>query len=1012
MFGIEGVQRSIGELRRYIYREKRSLEDLVISGDGQSEKPYQQGQYFGEKHGYYTISGQLTIPEAFQNSAVELEIFSSKSEWDNSTNPQMKLYLNGQLIQGLDVNHQEVVLPDWVYDEQTCDFRLEIYSGREEKQFPIFIKLNVVDQAVKDVFYDLAVALKCCLNFEKGTRSYLAIYPVLEEAVRLLDYRTPFSEYFYKGLEACRQYLQTHLYQKYEELPGLPKVVAVGHTHIDVAWLWTVEQAIEKSQRSFSTVLKLMEEYPEYQFLQSQPQLYDFVKERYPDMYASIKERIAEGRWEAEGSMWVEADCNLTSGESLVRQILYGKRFFKQEFGKDNKILWLPDVFGYSAALPQILKKTGTPYFMTTKLSWNQFNKIPYDTFYWRGIDGSEVLTHFITTTNDGYKPSEHFTTYNGLLEPKAVLGSWKRYGEKEINDEILIAYGYGDGGGGPNHQMLENARRLNSSIPGMPRVRQGKALDYFESLESRLAGQKVPKWMGELYFEYHRGTYTSMARNKRDNRKGEFLLQSIEKVYAQLSPDLYPASQLERLWKLLLLNQFHDILPGTSIQEVYDVTAKEYEELFQEGNQLLQDGLRLLGNSDGGAIESVLVFNPLGFERASLVELELEDGYGIPDSVMQKTAKGKLLVEVKDVPSLGYRCLPIGKVETPTREVSEGLSSEVQTPYYQIQFNEAFEMVSLFDKSAQRELLPDGKVGNRLVAYEDMSMAYDAWDIDIYYKKKPYVVEQLVSAKLIESGPIRQTIEIVREFEKSKITQHLHLYEQNPRIDFETWVDWKEEHTLLKVEFPVDVNTLSATFDIQFGNVTRPVHQNTSWDVARFEVCGQKWIDMSDGGYGLSIMTDSKYGYDVDYQKMGISLLRSPIDPYADADKELHHFTYAIYPHSGTWQEAKTVSLAYDLNVPFVVENVKSGMVCSEAWLSCDQENIMIDTVKKAEDSEAIIVRMFENHNKSTTAALNFAKSPKAIYLCDMMEQEIEQLTGCTVDFRPYEVQTLKIKF
>jgi len=1020
MFEIEGMQRSIGELRKFINRETQKVENLLINEVGKEQKIYVQGVYFGHKDLYYEISGKLIIPNNWKSSRVELEIYSSKSEWDNSTNPQMKVWLNERLIQAMDVNHHEILLPDWVKEKGEVDFRLEVYSGREEKQFPIFINLNLVDERVRTVFYDLAVALKCCLNFEKGTQEYLAYYPVLDQAIRYLDYREPFSKNFYEGLEICRKYLKDKLYEKYDHLPFQPQVTAVGHTHIDIAWLWTVEQAIEKSRRSFSTVLKLMEEYPEYEFIQSQPQLYDLVKERYPDMYEQIKERVAEGRWEPEGSMWVEADCNLTSGESLVRQILYGKKFFKEEFGKENETLWLPDVFGYSAALPQILKKSGIPYFMTTKLSWNQFNQIPSDTFHWKGIDGSEVLTHFITTTNDGYKPSEHFTTYNGILEPKAILGSWQRYGEKEINDEILIAYGYGDGGGGPTRQMLENAQRFKHNLPGMPKVKLGKALDYFQRLEKRLEGKNVPKWMGELYFEYHRGTYTTMAKNKKDNRKSEFLLQSVEKIYAQLDSKYYPKEKLERLWKLVLLNQFHDILPGTSIKEVYDQTEKEYKLIFEEANLLAKNGLELLAEAHQGDVDSLMVFNPLGIKRDSFIVVELEDGYCLKDNgkalMMQKMKNGKLLARVSDVPSLGYKILTLEKEQT-TIEVIESVkaSQVMETSYYRVVFNDTFEIISIYDKKAEREVLPEGGHANRFVLYEDLPMGYDAWDIDIYYKKKPYIIEDLEQATLIEDGPIRKTIEVTRHFENSKITQHIHFYQSNPRIDFETWVDWQHEHNLLKVEFPVAVNTLEATFDIQYGNVKRPVHTNTSWDKARFEVCGQKWADLSEGGYGLSIMTDCKYGYDVDYQKLGLTLLRAPMDPYPNIDKGVHHFTYSIYPHQETWKEAKTVDLAYDLNVPLMVERVKANTTVSDPWLISGVCNVVIDSVKQAEDGEGLIVRLYEDQNKSTVAPLKFKASVKSLFLCDLLENEIKALDvvddQIQLKFKPYEIHTIKLE-
>jgi len=1021
MFDVEGIQRSCQELKKFFNIETRTLENLFFNEVGKEKIPYDEGDYFGKKNHYYEITGEMTVPDSWRHQPLCLEIYSSKNEWDNTTNPQMKLYLDKKLIQGIDVNHQEIYLPHWVAEKGTVAFHLTIFSGREEKKYPIYIRLHRMDEKVRKTFYDLFVPLKSCMSLEKGSESYLALFSVLDEAVKKLDYRTPFSAEFYRGLEACQSYLQEHLYQKYPLSDERPSVWAVGHSHIDIAWLWTVRQAIEKGERSFATVLKLMEEDPNYHFIQSQPQLYAFIKDHYPELYEKIKAQVAKGKWEPEGAMWVEADCNLTSGESLVRQILYGKLFFKEEFGQDNQVLWLPDVFGYSAALPQILKKSGTPYFMTTKLSWNQFNQIPYDTFYWQGIDGSVVLTHFITTTSGSYQPTSFYTTYNGLLDPPSILGSWERYEQKELNNEVLVAYGYGDGGGGPTRQMLEVGKRMQQPLPGMPNVTFGKARTFFERLDRRMKGKEVPRWMGELYFEYHRGTYTSMAKNKKSNRQAEFLLQSLEKLYAQLDLNYYPKESLERLWKLVLLNQFHDILPGTAIKEVYDQTDLEYQEVFEQGKALLEKGLTLLTAQHKGETKALVLFNPLGIKRDRLVEIELPAGFSLMDGnevvPVQKTNSGNYVAQINEIPSLGYKLLTL-KPQVETDQVRDlTLETEIDTPFYIIQFNKAYEIVSIFDKKAQREVIPNGKTSNQLVAYEDLPMGYDAWDIDIYYKKKPWLVNQLTSARLIEDGPLRKTVEIIRQFDRSTIKQHLYFYTHSPRIDFETWINWQQEHVLLKVNFPVAVNSLKATFDIQFGNVQRPLHKNTSWDVARFEVCGQKWVDLSEGNYGLSVITDSKYGYDVDYQKIGLTLIKSATDPNPVADQGEHHFTYALYPHEGTWKEAGTVAQAFDLNVPVYQSScLVDAAFSSEPWVSCDVDNVVIDTVKQAEARDGLIVRLYEDQNKTTTAVLSFKELPQVAYLCDLLENTLTSVPikdhQVQVPFSPFEIQTLKIQF
>ena len=525
------------------------------------------------------------------------------------------------------------------------------------------VTADETDLALLKLYYDLkapADAYHYKRMPEGRTRSLLI--EALNGAINKLDLRNPHSPEFDASVAEAQAYIDEHLYQN-PELIGHDEIIAscIGHTHIDVAWWWTVSQTREKTARSFSTVLKLMDEYPDYKFMSSQPQLYVFLKERYPEVYAKIKERVKEGRWIPEGGMWLEADCNLTSGESLVRQFLYGKKFFKDEFDIDSKILWLPDVFGYSGALPQIMKECGIEYFMTTKLAWNQIDKFPHDTFMWKGIDGTGILTHLITTPGVGQDVKQtHFTTYNGMLDADAVIGAWDRYQNKDLNNEVLICYGFGDGGGGPTRQMLECSSRLEKGIAGIPKVVQESPVEYFERLDERVRNHKrLPVWEGELYFEYHRGTLTSMGRNKKGNRKSELAMMDLEllSVLAQEKGVSYPKDELDRMWKIVLLNQFHDILPGSAIHEVYEVTKKEYEELLSEAHELIGERTKALaGEGDG-----ITVFNTLGFTRDDVVRLPegcnaeaLEDANGVVYPV-QHTKDGAVAA-VKSLPSKGSR--------------------------------------------------------------------------------------------------------------------------------------------------------------------------------------------------------------------------------------------------------------------------------------------------------------------------------------------------------------------
>ena len=522
---------------------------------------------------HYWFRRKITVPESFAGHNVWMKIRTQIEEWDDGKNPQFLIFVNGEVRQGADMNHREMLLLENARGGEELTVDIQAYTGTLHLEFNFLAELYRLDEDLDKLYYDIQVPLWAFPRMDKDSKVRLDLQTVLNNTINLLDMRVPYSEAFHASVKKALDYIGVELYEK---MAGFEDVIAtcIGHTHIDVAWWWTVAQTREKVVRSFATVLKLMEEYPSYKFMSSQPVLYYFLEQRYPELMEKIKERVKEGRWEPEGGMWLEADCNLTSGESLARQFIYGKRFFKEHFGVDNKVLWLPDVFGYSGALPQIMKKSGVDYFMTTKLAWNQINKIPNDTFIWRGIDGSEVLTHLITTLGIGQNPKESFfTTYNGMLHPDAIMGGWERYQNKEINNDILISYGYGDGGGGPTRQMLEISKRMEKGIKGIPKVRQEGALTYFTELEQRVKDNKrLETWEGEFYFEYHRGTYTSMARNKRGNRKSELKLMDLE-LLGVLSGN-YPAEEITKFWRdTVLLNQFHDILPGSSIAEVYDLS-------------------------------------------------------------------------------------------------------------------------------------------------------------------------------------------------------------------------------------------------------------------------------------------------------------------------------------------------------------------------------------------------------------------------------------------------------
>ena len=946
-----------------------------------------------------------------------MHVCTQIDEWDDAKNPQFLLFVDGKVTQGIDMNHRDVLLTRCAKAGETYRLELQAYTGILHTEFNLIVDLREIDPEIQGLYYDLAVPLQAFPRLEPDGKPRRDLERVLNDAVNLLDLRHPYDGNFYQSVSEARAFLKQALYT---DLAGDDDVIAtcIGHTHIDVAWWWTVAQTREKVCRSFATVLKLMEEYPDYKFMSSQPQLYYFLKERYPELYEQIKKRVAEGRWEPEGGMWVEADCNLTSGESLVRQFLYGKRFFKEEFGVDNRILWLPDVFGYSGALPQIMAKCGIDYFMTTKLAWNQFNKMPYDTFRWRGIDGTEILTHLITTLGVGQDEKDFFTTYNGMLHPDAILGGWHRYQQKDINNDILISYGYGDGGGGPTREMLETSSRMDKGIEGVPKVRQAFARTYFDELKERVEGNKrLPTWEGELYFEYHRGTYTSMARNKRSNRKAELHMMDLELLGVLADPKVaYPDAELDGLWHGILINQFHDILPGSSIHEVYEVTKKEYEEMEAQISVLTDERVRAL-ICEG---EGVTVLNTTGFERDDVVELGDCDAEALLDEngsvyPVQQTRKGAVAF-VKDLPSKGYKTF--GKVSAGEEKRPFCLSPDshaLETPFYQVVFDKNGCIGQIYDKENDRNVLKPGEAGNLMRVYEDKPIYYDNWDVDIYYTEKFWDVTDLRGFSWVEMGPVRATLRLERQFSHSTITQEIHFYADLRRIDFETTVDWKEHQSLLKVHFPVDVHTDEATFEIQYGNVTRKTHRNTSWDKARFESCGQKWMDVSEGHYGVSLLNDCKYGHSVKDSCIGLTLIKSGTEPNPTTDQEMHFFTYSLYPHAETWKAAGTVPQAFFLNQPALVsKGGKPGESFSLASLNVP--NVVLETVKKAEDGNGVILRMYECENARTPVTLTFNRPFASAESCNCLEEpdgEPVKVDGNKVSFlvKPFEIKTIRIR-
>ncbi|MCL5102716.1 MAG: alpha-mannosidase [Armatimonadetes bacterium] len=952
----------------------------------------------------------ITIPSEWVGACVGLQFM---------TGGEGLLRIDGKAFHGVDDNRIYILLNPSATGGETYSCEIEIKTGNYFKyvvtnpSMPYILsvaKLIAVDKQVESAYsdfkttWDAARALKDPVLKE-------AILLAMKDALTEVDFRDKTSSNFGSSITSARKTLRANL-DAIEFGDSSGTCFCVGHSHIDVAWLWPLKETARKVGRTYSTVTALMDEYPDYHFVCSQVPLFLYTKQYFPEVYDRVKQRVAEGRFEPIGGTWVENDCNVVSGESLVRQCLYGKRFFQSEFGVDVRVGWLPDVFGYSWAMPQIYKKSGLDYFMTAKISWNDTNRFPHNTFTWQGIDGTRMLTHFI------------HGTYNAMLQADELAGLWDGYNSKLSSPEFLSAFGWGDGGGGPSREMLERMSSI-ADIPGMPKVKTGRAHDFFDKLASEV--KDLPVWNGEFYFELHRGTYTTQAGNKRNNRKSELTYREAEiwNSIAALYGHDYPNAALTEGWQGILLNQFHDIIPGSSINDVYQDSNKHYAEILSSGESMITSAAKdLTGRIDTrGDGEPIVVFNSLSWDRVDVVSMDLKNRGGVKvidsrqNEVPSQLADGKLTFVASDVPSCGYGVYRVvdgdSELECPFRVDGQSIS----TPYYDLTLASDGTVRRLYDKTNLREVLPNDSRANVLQVFEDKPSQWEAWDIELQYQDKMWEFASERAPEVLECGPVRLVLGLSLSYGKSKIDQKIVFYAHTPRIDFVNNVDWQDRQMLLKVAFPVDIHSTRATYEMAFGAVDRPTHWNTSWDKAMFEVCGHKWADLSETGYGVSVLNDCKYGWDIKDNVMRLTLLRAPDYPDPEADRGAHEFTYSLLPHAGDWTNG-AVRAGYELNCPLlrVAETCHDGKLdARHSFVAVDRDNVVIDTVKQAEDSDHLVVRAYEAHGSRGPACLTFDRQIVSIMECNLLEEDTDPVDfdGKTACFaiKPFEIRTFKIK-
>jgi alpha-mannosidase len=866
--------------------------------------------------------------------------------------------------------------------------------------------LTTVNRDLQTLAWDVEFSLSLLAALDERTPEHAALLRALNNVCNLYSPEAAV-------VQRCSKILKTTLGSLGGDVHHA--LTAVGHAHLDTAWLWPLAITRLKMAHTTATQLSLLERYPEYVFVHSQASQYEWLETEYPALFQKVKKAIGKGQWEPVGSMWVEADCNLSGGEALVRQFLYGRRYFREKLGYETHDMWLPDVFGYSAALPQILAKFGIRYFLTQKISWNQFNKFPHHTFWWQGIDGTRVWTHF--------PPAD---TYCASCEPKEMLESVRKYKDHARSDQSMYVFGFGDGGGGPTEKHLEFLRRARNT-PSLPVVHSGRtALEFFRDAKGR--SRDLPVWAGELYFELHRGTYTSQARTKKGNREGEFLLRDAEMLacFSPGFPAKYPAEELERLWKIVLLNQFHDIVPGSSVREVYEEAEQDYDRVREGAGALIETSLRAVGSKldrTGMARPVALFQNAVTGSQGAIPWTEkkvpaslVTADESLPVQLVEEFGERKLVFPTPHVALGAVAVADLSDRAPASKPRLKASGRKIENDELAVRFDANGNLTSIQSLEDGAEYVAPGKLANLFQILDDKPLFWDAWDLDLYAFETAKDLVQSESFQIVEKGPVRVAAEIVKKFGKSTLRQRISLG-PTPGIRFDTEVDWHEDHKMLKVAFPLHLNAARASYEIQYGHVERPTHGNTSWDMARFEVCAQKWADLSEGDAGVALLNDGKYGHDCRGNVLRLSLLRSPKAPDPQCDMGRHRFTYVLLPHFGPLQYASVVQAAYALNAPVRFAFLQPGAGAPGTpppFVHVDDRNIVVEAVKKAEADGGLIVRMYECHNARGRAELACARKPKEAWLCDLEEKPLEELEVVDgmvpFDYKPFEILTVKL--
>lgn len=1026
------IQEQINELRSRRVLGSAAIEgwEIAVAGSEQPPgpppkggwRPIRRGEHWGDDRPDLTawFRAKTQVPKDFNQKGSFVCLHLSLAR-------EGLISLNGNPFHGISENHKLFRLTRTEHLKKPLQVLVEAYTEAIRHPAPKYYgkfetaEIVRIDESVDSLCWDLQTALDVLRTYAPQSTHHHRMLDLLSEVMNGLQ---PFPGDPAELSDRCRKAAR-RLKEGLKAFPasgGDGRLLVCGHSHIDTAWLWPLRETKRKCGRTFSTILQLMESNPEFTFAQGQPQLYQYTKEHYPEVYAGIRKRIAEGRWDPAGPAWVEMDCNLSGGEAIIRQFLYGNRFLEEEFGVRNNVCWLPDAFGYAWSLPQILRGCEVDVFVTTKIDWSMITKFPYTTFEWEGIDGTRILA-MMPPLN-----------YNGNLIPKDCKQQWELIRQKNILDEMVFSFGWGDGGGGPTQEMIENGRRL-SNIAGIPKVRFGTITQFFNETLETIDHDRLPVWNGELYLELHRACQITQARTKRFNRKMELLLRETECIaaLASLEGSAYPREKLETIWRDVLTNQFHDILPGSSVESLYRETDEIYRNaetrtraLFDQGWNRYESKVDVRGEGT-----PVLLFNSLGWERSDPALLAWEgdeaptvvdlEGNLLPSQVSTDlSGEVRLWLTPPAVPSIGHTVVRLSSTKSGAKSGNSLKVSEkrMENDFFILELDAKGLLRRVYDKRRGREVLERGSRGNILQLFHDHPHMHDAWDYDFNVDDNAWVWDDVRSIAVKETGPVRASIEIERRTEKSTLKQRIVLYASTPRIDFETEVDWWEKHILLKAAFPVAVRSPRASYEIQFGVIERATHESTPFDRARFEVPHHRWMDLSEGDYGVAIANDCKYGSDILGNTLRLSLLRSPVHPDPKADEGLHRFTYSLIPHSGDWRVGRVRHHAAELNAPTLARKTRNhggSHPAKASWISCDAPNIFIETLKREEDGDRLVVRLFEAEGCRGRARLNFGFPIQSVHQSNLVERAERKLrcgrNSVEIEFLPYQIQTLLIK-